>query len=61
MTKVAESVDRQPNLADSPFTHEGFVSSTAAADITGSGRAAVTHLGDSEPVQAPGCVRRRRL
>ncbi|WP_433192590.1 MspA family porin [Nocardia sp. CA-107356] len=41
ITKVAESVDRQPNLADSPFTHEGFVSLTAAADITGSGRTAV--------------------
>ncbi|WP_433192292.1 MspA family porin [Nocardia sp. CA-107356] len=40
ITKTAEQVERQPNLADSPFTREGFVSLSASADITGPGSAA---------------------
>lgn len=35
------NLDRVPNLAATPFTREGFVSVTAIADISGSGRQAV--------------------
>ncbi|MEV0298196.1 MspA family porin [Nocardia sp. NPDC050710] len=47
ITKTAENVDRQPNLANSPLSREAFVSLSAVADITGSGRVAV----DSGSVQ----------
>ncbi|WP_062993979.1 MspA family porin [Nocardia anaemiae] len=42
VTKVAENLDRVPNLADSPFTREGFVGLEAIADITGHGRVPVS-------------------
>ncbi|WP_051132913.1 MspA family porin [Nocardia paucivorans] len=38
VTKTAETFDRVPNLAATPFTHEGFVSLKAVADITGKGK-----------------------
>ncbi|MFD0362764.1 MspA family porin [Nocardia sp. GCM10030253] len=41
ISKTAEDVQRVPNLAATPFTREGFVSLSAAADISGEGRAAV--------------------
>ncbi|MFQ6328361.1 MspA family porin [Nocardia sp. CWNU-33] len=41
ITKVAENLDRVPNLAASPFTREGFVRLKAVADITGHGRVPV--------------------
>ncbi|WP_330255298.1 MspA family porin [Nocardia sp. NBC_00565] len=37
VTKSAENLDRVPNLAATSFSHEGFVSVRAAADITGEG------------------------
>ncbi len=36
--KTEENIDRTPNLAESPFTREGFVRVKAVADITGQGR-----------------------
>ncbi|MGW4241209.1 MspA family porin [Nocardia sp. NPDC004722] len=36
--KIAETLDRVPNLAGSPFTREGFVGVQAIADISGHGR-----------------------
>ncbi|MET9030412.1 MspA family porin [Nocardia sp. NPDC004168] len=41
VSKTAEDVQRVPNLAATPFTREGFVSLSAAADITGAGAEAV--------------------
>ncbi|WP_233429810.1 MULTISPECIES: MspA family porin [Nocardia] len=41
VSKVAENLDRVPNLAESPFTREGFVGLKAIADITGHGRVPV--------------------
>ncbi|MCU1644079.1 MAG: hypothetical protein JWN03_4354 [Nocardia sp.] len=41
ITKVAENLDRVPNLAASPFTREGFVGLEAVADISGHGRVPV--------------------
>lgn len=41
ISKLDENVDRVPNLAESPFTREGFVSLKAVADITGNGRVPV--------------------
>ncbi|MGW4767222.1 MspA family porin [Nocardia sp. NPDC004278] len=41
VTKAAENLDRVPNLADTAFTREGFVSLRAVADITGAGSASV--------------------
>ncbi|MET7772362.1 MspA family porin [Nocardia sp. NPDC005366] len=41
ITKSAENVDRQPNLANSPLSREAFVSLSAVADIGGGGRVAV--------------------
>ncbi len=35
--KVAEALERVPNLADSPFSREGFVSLTAVAEVSGHG------------------------
>lgn len=47
ITKTAENVERQPNLANSPVSREAFVSLKAVADITGDGAVAV----DSGTVQ----------
>ncbi|WP_454197556.1 MspA family porin [Nocardia sp. Marseille-Q1738] len=41
ISKTAEDVQRVPNLAATPFTREGFVTLSAAADISGEGREAV--------------------
>ncbi|WP_433734233.1 MspA family porin [Nocardia sp. CA-129566] len=41
VTKAAENLDRVPNLADTAFTREGFVSLRAVADIAGAGSVAV--------------------
>ncbi|MFQ6326047.1 MspA family porin [Nocardia sp. CWNU-33] len=41
VSKTAEDVQHIPNLAATPFTREGFVSLSAAADISGEGRTAV--------------------
>jgi hypothetical protein len=41
ISKTAEDVQHVPNLAATPFTREGFVSLSAAADISGEGKAAV--------------------
>ncbi len=41
ISKTTEDVQRVPNLAETPFTREGFVSLSAAADIGGEGREAV--------------------
>lgn len=38
VSKTAEDVQRVPNLAATPFTREGFVTLSAAADISGEGR-----------------------
>ncbi|WP_236566749.1 MspA family porin [Nocardia sp. CY41] len=41
ISKTAEDLQRVPNLAATPFTREGFVTLSAAADIGGEGREAV--------------------
>ncbi|WP_406238589.1 MspA family porin [Nocardia sp. NBC_01009] len=41
ISKTAEDVQRVPNLAATPFSREGFVTLSAAADISGEGRVAV--------------------
>ncbi|MFI9413984.1 MspA family porin [Nocardia gamkensis] len=41
VSKSAEDVQRISNLAETPFTREGFVTLSAAADIGGEGREAV--------------------
>ncbi|MEV4126790.1 MspA family porin [Nocardia sp. NPDC049707] len=41
ISKTAEDVQRVPNLAATPFTREGFVTLSAATDISGEGREAV--------------------
>ncbi|MFF7939813.1 MspA family porin [Nocardia gamkensis] len=41
VSKFAEDVQRISNLAETPFTREGFVTLSAAADIGGEGREAV--------------------
>lgn len=41
ISKTAEDVQRVPNLAATPFSREGFVTLSAAADIGGDGREAV--------------------
>ncbi|PPJ34146.1 hypothetical protein C5E45_02885 [Nocardia nova] len=41
ISKLEENVDRVTNLAESPFTREGFVKLKAVADITGNGRVPV--------------------
>ncbi len=41
VSKLEENVDRVPNLAESPFTREGFVRLKAVADIAGSGHVPV--------------------
>ncbi|NQE93799.1 MspA family porin [Nocardia terpenica] len=42
VTKTAESIDRAPSLDADPFTHEGFVSLKAVAQIGGKGGGQVT-------------------
>ncbi|KZM68359.1 MspA family porin [Nocardia terpenica] len=42
VTKTAESIDRNPSLDADPFTHEGFVSLKAVAQIGGTGGVPVT-------------------
>ncbi|MBF6061530.1 MspA family porin [Nocardia terpenica] len=42
VTKTAESIDRAPSLDADPFTHEGFVSLKAVAEIGGKGAGPVT-------------------
>ncbi|NQE93389.1 MspA family porin [Nocardia terpenica] len=42
VTKTAENIDRAPSLDADPFTHEGFVSLKAVAEIGGEGGVPVT-------------------
>lgn len=42
ITKSNESLDRWPNLANSPVTREGFVSVKATAEVTGNGTKPLT-------------------
>lgn len=42
VTKTGEGIDRAPSLDADPFTHEGFVSLKAVAEIAGTGSAPVT-------------------
>ncbi|QIS24773.1 hypothetical protein F6W96_40435 [Nocardia terpenica] len=54
VTKTAETLDRAPSLDSDPFTHEGFASVKAVAEITGRGSHPVTGAAVSSGYQI-GC------